>query len=202
MAILVLTGAQAARADDQDVIDYRQLIMKQLDAEASAIGMMVAGQIPPDSLALEAVRDAMIESGLARSTVNERTRVVKRMFKWAVRKKLVPAAIYGDLLTARREWPALRNFTDRAARLFPEGEQPAVLQLLRGGRELGPATTVQAYFNLTAQPQPLPVRCKAPLLFTSEAKRYGGSRGERRSPGELLPFECVVFGQFGLAAAR
>jgi cytochrome c556 len=37
-----------------DVIDYRQLIMKQLDAQSDAFGMIVSGQIPPDSQALEA----------------------------------------------------------------------------------------------------------------------------------------------------
>jgi cytochrome c556 len=51
---LTILCQQAGRADDQDVIDYRQLIMKQLDAESEALGMMVSGQIPPDSLALEA----------------------------------------------------------------------------------------------------------------------------------------------------
>jgi cytochrome c556 len=54
LTILALAGLEAAHADDQDAIDYRQLIMKQLDAEASALGMMVSGQVPPDSMALEA----------------------------------------------------------------------------------------------------------------------------------------------------
>ncbi len=52
--LLTFSHQQVARADDQDVIAYRQLIMKQLDAEATVIGMMVAGQIPADSLPLEA----------------------------------------------------------------------------------------------------------------------------------------------------
>ena len=55
LTMLFLLGAQqTARADDQDVIDYRELIMKQLDAEAAALGMIVSGQIPPDSLAFQA----------------------------------------------------------------------------------------------------------------------------------------------------
>jgi cytochrome c556 len=54
VAMLTIVYQQAGYADDQDVIDYRQLIMKQLDAESQALGMMVSGQIPPDSLALEA----------------------------------------------------------------------------------------------------------------------------------------------------
>jgi cytochrome c556 len=53
MALLLLAFKQDARADSEDVITYRQLVMKQLDAEAAALGMMVSGQIPPDSLALE-----------------------------------------------------------------------------------------------------------------------------------------------------
>ena len=52
--VVSLIGQQAALADDQDTIDYRKLIMKQLDAESTALGMMVSGQVPPDSLALEA----------------------------------------------------------------------------------------------------------------------------------------------------
>jgi len=52
--VLGLVGQQAVRADDQDTIDYRKLIMKQLDAESAALGMMVSGQVPPDALALEA----------------------------------------------------------------------------------------------------------------------------------------------------
>jgi cytochrome c556 len=52
---LFLLGLQrAAHAEDQDTIDYRQAIMKQLDAEAAAIGMIVSGQVPADSLALQA----------------------------------------------------------------------------------------------------------------------------------------------------
>jgi cytochrome c556 len=58
VALLVGTLAilcqQPGHADDEDTIDYRQLIMKQLDAESEALGMIVSGQIPPDSLALEA----------------------------------------------------------------------------------------------------------------------------------------------------
>jgi cytochrome c556 len=53
-AVLLLASPHAARAEDQDVIDFRELIMKQLDAESAALGMMVSGQIPTDSVALEA----------------------------------------------------------------------------------------------------------------------------------------------------
>jgi cytochrome c556 len=52
--LLALGPMQTAIADDDDVISYRQLIMKELDAEAAALGMIVSGQIPPDSMALQA----------------------------------------------------------------------------------------------------------------------------------------------------
>jgi cytochrome c556 len=54
LAIFSLGFLHAARADDQDAIDYRELIMKELDAEAAALGMIVSGQVPPDSLSLQA----------------------------------------------------------------------------------------------------------------------------------------------------
>jgi cytochrome c556 len=52
--LLALGPPQSAIADDDDVISYRQLIMKELDAESGALGMIVSGQIPPDSMALQA----------------------------------------------------------------------------------------------------------------------------------------------------
>ena len=65
-----------------------------------------------DSPALEAVQEDMVDSGLARTTVNERIGVLKRLFKWGVRKKMVPAAVYGELLTVE----ALKRGRSRARR--------------------------------------------------------------------------------------
>src|SRR5205823_6190348 len=61
--------------------------------------------------------------------------------------------LYADLLAARRQWPALRDFRDRAARLLPGAEGGLVLELVRGGREAEPGKTVQVYFNLTDRRQ-------------------------------------------------
>ncbi len=36
-------------AEDKDVIDYRQHIMKTLDAQTASLGMTVSTQIPPDN---------------------------------------------------------------------------------------------------------------------------------------------------------
>jgi cytochrome c556 len=53
LALWALSEPIMSRADDSDVIKYRQLAMKQLDAEGSALGMIVAGQIPPDTLSAQ-----------------------------------------------------------------------------------------------------------------------------------------------------
>ncbi len=37
-------------ADDQDVIDYRRNIMETLDAQVSALGMIMSGAIPDDNV--------------------------------------------------------------------------------------------------------------------------------------------------------
>jgi cytochrome c556 len=49
-ALGVIALQPPALADDEDVITYRELVMKEMDAESSALGMMVAGQIPADAL--------------------------------------------------------------------------------------------------------------------------------------------------------
>jgi maltooligosyltrehalose trehalohydrolase len=106
--------------------------------------------------------------------------------------------LYTDLLAARREWPALRDFRQRAARLLPGGKPKAVLELIRGGRVHEPGKTAQVYFNLTDRPQPLPPAGEGQaLLFHSEAHRYAGGRQEGTQPGQLLPYECVALGPRG-----
>ena len=106
--------------------------------------------------------------------------------------------LYADLLAARRAWPALRDFTCRAARLLPD-EGGAVLELVRGGSTPEPGRTAQVYANLTDRHQPLPEGARPPgrLLFSSEAARYSGARAADAPEWELLPHECVVFGPEG-----
>jgi integrase len=50
-------------------------------------------------LALKAVRQAMIDSGLSRKTINEHSGRIRRMFKWAVSEELLPATVYHALTT-------------------------------------------------------------------------------------------------------
>jgi integrase len=50
-------------------------------------------------VALRAVREAMVKSGLGRTTVNARVNRVRRMFKWAASVELIPAAVVQALQT-------------------------------------------------------------------------------------------------------
>jgi integrase len=50
-------------------------------------------------LRLKAVRQAMIDAGLSRTTINQRVGRIVRLFKWAASEELVPAAVYQALKT-------------------------------------------------------------------------------------------------------
>lgn len=50
-------------------------------------------------LALEAVRNRMIEQGITRKRINQHIGRIRRMFRWAVAKELLPVAIYQSLTT-------------------------------------------------------------------------------------------------------
>jgi maltooligosyltrehalose trehalohydrolase len=105
--------------------------------------------------------------------------------------------LYADLLAARREWPALRNFTARSARLWPDETTGTVLELVRGADASQPGRTVQVFMNLAAESQPLPLpesTTTLRLLFSSESASYSGGRQGSGPIANLLPFECVVLG--------
>jgi cytochrome c556 len=51
--VIILIGATwgvTAQAEDEDVIDYRQHIMKTLEAQSAALGQILSGAIPDDNL--------------------------------------------------------------------------------------------------------------------------------------------------------
>jgi integrase len=52
-------------------------------------------------LALKAVREDMVRSGLARRTVNTRITLIKTMFRWGVENELVPVTVHQALLAVR-----------------------------------------------------------------------------------------------------
>jgi integrase len=60
-------------------------------------GHTLVGDFGP--LALKAVRQDVINSGLCRNEVNRRTRIIVRCFKWAVENELVPATVHHGLKT-------------------------------------------------------------------------------------------------------
>jgi maltooligosyltrehalose trehalohydrolase len=102
--------------------------------------------------------------------------------------------LYRDLLGARREWPALRDYSERSARVLPDTRSGVILELVRGGRRPEAGGTIQALFNLTAQPQTIPFQNLAKVLWTSEAEHYDGGRRADMAKGCLLPHECMIFG--------
>jgi integrase len=57
------------------------------------------GVSPLGPLALEVVRNKMIEAGVSRKRINQHIGRIRRMFKWAVAKELTPVAVYQSLTT-------------------------------------------------------------------------------------------------------
>jgi integrase len=72
-----------------------------------------------DSLALETIQDHLVRSGrLARTTINARINRIRRVFRWAVRKKLVPA----EVLLSIEAVPGLKK--NRSSAREPEPVAP------------------------------------------------------------------------------
>ena len=98
--------------------------------------------------------------------------------------------LYRDLLAARREWPALRDFENRSARLLPG----------RTGRSSSwsaAAGSMRALFNLGDRPAPTPGgrRRRACRCYCARRPpRTAGAAAKTGRPTELDPFEFVVLG--------
>jgi maltooligosyltrehalose trehalohydrolase len=109
--------------------------------------------------------------------------------------------LYRDLLAARKQWPAMKDFVNRRAQLLYAQTGAGVLELTRGASDGHESLT--AYFNLTEETQSLGELQSADAnrgmkcLFSSEGTRYQGQRSDWNRIGELLPHECVVFGPGG-----
>jgi maltooligosyltrehalose trehalohydrolase len=101
--------------------------------------------------------------------------------------------LYQDLLRARHKWAALRNYSQRSARLLPDNQSGGILELVRGGPTPNTPGAIQAFFNLTPRPQTIPVQTLANMLWTSEAEHYHGQRETDKAKEFLLPYECMVF---------
>ena len=101
-----------------------------------------------DSLALEAVREEMIRGGRCRSRVNRDISRVRRLFRWAASKKLVPLSVHQGLATVEglragrseaREREPVRPVAEQVVEatlphMRPQVAAMARLQLLTGMR--------------------------------------------------------------------
>jgi maltooligosyltrehalose trehalohydrolase len=95
--------------------------------------------------------------------------------------------LYGDLLRARREWPALRE--GDAARRAEVAERDEGGCLLRFERGAG----LRVLFNLSGHPRKVEA---GRILWTSEAAAYGGRRKAGAAAGTpLLPYEVVAIAE-------
>lgn len=83
-------------------------------------GLTPAAEFGP--LELEAVRDAMVRAGLARTTINARVNKVRRAFRWAVAKGLVAP----DVLQALQAVEGLKK--GRTVAREPEAVAPVPLE--------------------------------------------------------------------------
>ncbi len=74
---------------------------------------------------LKAVREKMVENGLARTTINNQVGRIKRMFKWATENEMVPSIVFEGL----RAVPGLRR--GRTPAPEPEPVEPVPEHLVR-----------------------------------------------------------------------
>jgi integrase len=85
------TDADDGPSMELDNIKYALRPLRQL------YGHTLAADFGP--LALRAVREQLVTSGLSRGVVNSRTNRIRRVFKWAVSFELVPPSIYQAIQT-------------------------------------------------------------------------------------------------------
>jgi integrase len=98
---------------------------RELDNLADALRPLrrLYGQTPARAfgpLALRAVRDEMVRSGLCRTTVNARVNRARRLFKWGVGVELIPPSVYQALQAV----PGLLRGRSKAVEAEPVGPVP------------------------------------------------------------------------------
>lgn len=72
--------------------NYKDAMSQMLDL----YGQVTWKEFGPNSL--RAVQTAMVEKGLARKTINSRINRIRRVFKWAVSREMVPVAMHTALM--------------------------------------------------------------------------------------------------------
>jgi integrase len=92
-------------------------------------GHTAAGQFGP--MALKTVRQAMIDAGLARTTINFRVSKIRRTFRWATANELIPPEVYQGLMTVSGLLPGRDGVRETApVKPVPEAHIAAVLPLV------------------------------------------------------------------------
>jgi hypothetical protein len=92
---------------------------------------------------LKAVREHMIQSGLARTTINYHVGRIKRVFAWAVENELVPPSVFHGLQAVRGLKAGRRSNAEQGA---PSNAGP------RGGTPICSATTENERSNRSGEP--------------------------------------------------
>ncbi|HEX8324326.1 MAG TPA: site-specific integrase [Tepidisphaeraceae bacterium] len=103
-------------------------------------GTMPAAKV--DSETLEACRDEMIAAKLARNTINRRIGRIRQMFKWAAKKKMVPAAVFVSLTTVEG-LKANRSKAHETERVKPVADAHARAVIAAAGRVLSAMVELQ-----------------------------------------------------------
>jgi integrase len=118
-----------------------------------------------DSVALETLQQELVREGkLARTTINARVNRIRRAFRWAVRKKLVP----GEVLLSLETVPGLRRGRTKARE--PKGVQPVAWEHVRAA--------------LPFMPRPVAAMVRVQWLSGCRAGEVTVMRGRDLTPGE------------------
>jgi maltooligosyltrehalose trehalohydrolase len=112
--------------------------------------------------------------------------------KWTPRQQQI-FAYYRDLISLRREHPALRQPDKKTLKIKADPQRRLVRIVRRGG-----GRTVIAYVNLGEKEAPL-LPDSIAVIFDSEAPQYGGrGDGKTKAPGTLWPGQFVLAEPKGL----
>jgi len=119
VVLLASAALPAVAAEDSDVVYYRQLAMKQLDAESEALGMLVSGQMPPDTMV-----------ALTRAIANS-AKVAAKTFELKVpggdAKPEVFAAKWADFTSRMQQFV---KKSDEMAKVAESGNVPKITELM------------------------------------------------------------------------
>jgi hypothetical protein len=97
LAIKYLDHAAAYYRKDGEPTNHVYMVKAALRAIREPYGSLPAAEFGP--LAFRAVQENLVADGRSRNYINNLTDIVKRCFKWAVSREMVPVAMYQALAT-------------------------------------------------------------------------------------------------------